>query len=209
MGKSDFPVITISRAYGAYGRTIALALAKRLDLMMYDRDFVKETARQSGYSEEDIIREGEQISRVSKFMNDLLNNVTIHTSSYDGIYKAQREVILDIAKKGPCILVGRCAEHILMEEHIDCFRIFLYADEEHRRRHAAELEGNEGKDMKKLLAKHDTLRETYYRYYTGHDMGYYKNYDLSLDTGSIGVDTCIDIICAALEGYCRERKTKQ
>lgn len=200
----DLPVITISRAYAAYGRTIASALSERLGLMVYDKDFVKETARQSGYSEEDIAREGEQMSRISKFMNSLLNNVTIYTSSYDGIYRAQREVVLSLAKK-PCIIVGRCAEHILMEEQIPCFRIFLHADKRTRLNRAAQLEENKGLDPKKVLAKRDELRETYYRHYTGNEMGDYRQYDLSLDTGSIGVDTCVDLICEAVMGWCNQR----
>ena len=73
-GKLKYPVITISREYAAYGRTIAAGLSDRLGIPFYDKDFVKETAKQSGYSEEDIVREGEDMSPASKFMNSLLNN---------------------------------------------------------------------------------------------------------------------------------------
>ena len=111
-GKLKYPVITISREYAAYGRTIAAGLSSRLGIPFYGKDFVKETAKQSGYSEEVIVREGEDMSPASKFMNSLLNNANAYSSSYDGIYKAQKEVILNLAQK-PCIIVGRCADHIL------------------------------------------------------------------------------------------------
>lgn len=207
MNSDKMPVITISREYAAYGRTIAQEVSKRLGLTVYDRDFVKETARQSGYSEEDIAREGEQMSRISKFMNSLLNNVTIYTSSFDGIYRAQREVVLSLAKK-PCIIIGRCAEHILMEENVDCFRVFLHANESTRLNRAAQLEENKALDVKKVLVKRDILRRTYYKHYTGQEMGYYKNYDLSLDTGSIGVEKSVELICSAVESYMAEKEKK-
>ena len=78
-GKLKYPVITISREYAAYGRTIAAGLSDRLGIPFYDKDFVKETAKQSGYSEEDIVREGEDMSPASKFMNSLLNNANAYS----------------------------------------------------------------------------------------------------------------------------------
>lgn len=197
-GKLKYPVITISREYAAYGRTIAAGLSDRLGIPFYDKDFVKETAKQSGYSEEDIVREGEDMSPASKFMNSLLNNANAYASSYDGIYKAQKEVVLNLAQK-PCIIVGRCADHILTQKGIPAFKIFLYADEEHRLERAAELEGRPNSpELKKILVKKDQKRETYYKQYTGHPMGLYKNYTICLDTGTLGVESCIDILCTLL-----------
>ena len=79
---SAYPLITISRQYAAYGRTVAKGLSERLGIPYYDRDFVKKTAESSGYAEEDIIREGEDISKGSRFWNSFLNNATVYSSSY-------------------------------------------------------------------------------------------------------------------------------
>ena len=199
MGKElVYPVITISREYAACGRTIAAGLSERLGIPYYDKDFVKETAKKSGYSEEDISREGEAMSRASRILNRILNNAAVYTSSFDGIFKAQAEVVLELAEK-PCIIVGRCADYILTNAEVPCFRIFLYADEEHRRARAAQLAENEGQDIAKAVAKHDANRENYYKQYTGRDMGDVKNFDICLDTGKIGVERCIDILCEILE----------
>ncbi len=195
--KKKYPVITISREYAAYGRTIAKGLSERLGIPFYDRDFVKETAKQSGYSEEDIKREGESMSRGSKFMNTLLNNASSYKSSYDAIFQAQKEVILNLAKE-PCIIVGRCADHVLREAGANTFDVFLFADMEHRIEHAKELEENKGADVKKVIAKIDSARSTYYKQYTGKEMGYYKNYNICLDTGKVGVEKCIDLLCEIL-----------
>lgn len=196
----NFPVITISRKYAAYGRTIAAQLSERLGIPYYDRDFVKETAKQSGYSEADVAREGEDMSRASKFMNSLLNNSMAYPSSYDGIYQAQKKVVLQLAQS-PCILVGRCADHILTQSGVPALKLFLFADMEHRLQRAAELDEGKGKseaEMKKLLTKHDSLRETYYKQYTGMDMGSYANYTVCLDVGVLGVQSCVDIICTLM-----------
>ncbi len=189
-----YPVITISREYAAGGRTVAAALSQRLGIPYYDKDFVKETAARSGYSVEDINREGEDMSVSSKLMNSFLNNALSYQSSFDGINHAQREVILQLSKS-PCIIVGRCADHVLTEAGVPAFKVFLFADAEHKLKRAAELEHNDNvAELKKIMEKKDANRETYYRQYTGKDIGSYKNYNICLDTGMIGMDKCIDII---------------
>ena len=120
-------VITISREYAAYGRTIAKGLSERLGIPFYDKDFVKETAKISGYSEEEVNEEGETISPAGSIMNSILNNAAPYTSSHDSIFNAEKELILKLSEK-PCIIVGRCADQVLRQAGIDCFSIFLYAD---------------------------------------------------------------------------------
>lgn len=196
--EKTYPVITISREYASYGRTIAKGISERLGIPYYDRDFVRETAKQSGYSEEDVTREGETMSLGSKFMNSILNNASSYKSSYDAIFKAQKEVVLKLGEK-PCIIIGRCADHILQDAGVDAFKIFLYADLEFRKKRAAELDGNAAADVEKIVEKTDERRAVYYKQYTGKEMGDYKNYNICLDVGRIGVKKCIDIVCEILE----------
>ena len=198
MENLKYPVIAISREYAAYGRTVAKRLAEILDIPFYDRDFVKETARQSGYSEEDIEREGEAMSKATRFMNSLMNNAMVYSSSYDGIFHAQKEVILNLSKE-PCIIVGRCGGHVLREAGIPSFNVFLYADQEVRNQRAAELEENKGLDPKKARERHDILRETYYKQYTHQELGDYHNYDICLNTGEIGPERCAEIIAGIVK----------
>ena len=195
MEKLKYPVITISREYAAYGRTVARRLAQLLDIPFYDKDFVKETAKHSGYSEEEIEREGESMSPASRFMNSLMNNSMEYSSSYDSIFHAQKEVLLQLTKK-PCIIVGRCGSYVLRQAGIPSFNVFLYADKEVRIKRAGELEENKGINPKKAVEKHDTMRETYYRQYTHHALGDYHNYDICLNTGEVGPERCADIIAS-------------
>ena len=193
MENLKYPVICISREYAAYGRTVARRLAELLDVPFYDRDFVTETAKRSGYSEEDIRREGEAMSRATRFLNSVMNNAMVYSSSYDSIFHAQKEVILELSKK-PCIIVGRCAGYVLRDAGIPSFNVFLYADKDVRTKRAGELEENIGLDPKKARERHDILRETYYKQYTHQDLGDYHNYDICLNTGEVGPERCADII---------------
>ena len=188
-----FPVITIGRQYGAYGRTVAAALSKKLEIPYYDKDFVRETVKKSGYSLEEVERSGEDLSPASKLMNSILNNAVVYNSSHDQIFKAEKEVVLELAKS-PCIIVGRCADAILREAKMPALHVFLYADKEVRIKRASELAENEGLDPKKVVAKRDTMRETYYKQYSKTTMGDYKNYHICLDTGLIGPDKCVEIL---------------
>ncbi|MBR2528229.1 MAG: cytidylate kinase-like family protein [Blautia sp.] len=200
-GSKELPIITISREYGAGGRTIAKGLSEGLGLEFYDIDFVKLTAKASGYSEEDIIREGEDLSSRAKFIDRFLST-TSSISSYDAIYQAQREVVLGLAKK-PCIIVGRCSNIILREEGIPSFDIFLFADKAHRLKRARELAENGKEDLEKYLEHRDHNRRNYYKTYTKHEMGDYKDYNICIDTGSIGMDATVDLLLNILKArYC-------
>ncbi len=186
-------VITISRQYGAYGRSVAKALSEKLGIEYYDVDFIRMTAIKSGYSEADVTREGESLSRGSKFINQFLST-SAYNSSYDEIFHAQREVILELAKK-PCIMVGRCSNIILREAGVETFDVFLHADQAFRRVHAMELKEYGKMDPDKYIERCDHWRKTYYRAYTGHEMGDYKDYDLCIDVGRIGFDNTVDLVC--------------
>ena len=120
-----YPVITISREYGALGRTLAAELSERLGIPYYDKDFVKKAADESGYAEEEVKTEGEELKPSSRMLNSILNSAVSYSSSHDAIFKAQKKVVLELAKD-PCIIVGRCADHILREAGADVFCIYLY-----------------------------------------------------------------------------------
>ena len=195
---STLPVITISREYGAGGRSVARRLAERLGVEYYDSDFVKLTSKVSGYSEEDVLREGENMSGYGRFINNFLNNTAAYISSYDAIYQAQKEVLLELAKK-PCIIIGRCSNLILREEGIRTFDVFLYADRETRLKRTIEI-GDCGKmDPGKYMDRRDNLRRTYYKAYTGHEMGDYHDYHICLDTGKAGIEKSVDILAEIVQ----------
>lgn len=196
MGK--IPVITISREYGAGGRSVAKKLANKLNIPWYDHDLAKIIAQYSGYSEAEVLAEGEELSNSAKFLDYILNNANSYTSSHDAIFKAQKEQILKLAEQ-PCIIVGRCANKILEEAGIESFDIFLYAQEEVRLKRAEELINLRGDKLVKYLHQRDTFRDNYYKAYTKGGIGSAQDYDICLDTGTINYDKCVEVIASILE----------
>lgn len=193
MAKRIYPVITISREFGAGGHSVAKVLSERLSIPYYDKDFARQAAAKSGYSEEDIEREGENLSRSARFLDSFLGNSANYSSSHDAIFQAQKELILQLSQQD-CILIGRCSNLILREAGIPSLDIFLHADVELRVKHIEKLGLNGKEDPRKYLTKIDDMRETYFKTYTKHELGTYRDYDLCLDTGTLGYDACVDII---------------
>lgn len=194
MSERKYPVITISREFGAGGHSIARVVSERLGIPYYNRDFAKQAAARSGYSQEDIDREGENLSRSARLLDNILNNSAGYFSSHDAIYQAQKELILQFAAEQDCIIIGRCSNLILRNAGIPSLDIFLHADVNLRTEHIQKLGLNGKEDPRKYLTKMDNLRETYFKTYTKHELGTYHDYDLCLDTGTLGYDNCIEII---------------
>ena len=128
---AKLPVITISREYYAGGRSVAKALSEKLGIPWYDQDFVKLASKISGYSEEEIQAEGEEIGKLENIIDNMLSSVNLYTSSHDEINKAEKDAILELAKS-PCIIVGRGANATLRDAKIPSFDVLLYADKETR-----------------------------------------------------------------------------
>ena len=193
------PIITISREFGAGGRTIAKGLSKELGIPWYDRDFVRLTAKMSGYSEEEIENEGETISDSARFLDSILNNMAAYTSSHDAIYEAQKDAILELAKTS-CIIVGRCSNVILREAGIPSFDIFLHADPAIRVERARELVSDKVTNIEKYVEKIDEQREKHYKVYTGGRLNKAQDYTICLDTGVIDYETCINVLIRLIRG---------
>ncbi len=198
VAEKKYPVITISRQYGALGSTLAKALSERLGIPYYDRDFVKKTVEKSGYEQEEVEHESEDMSTSTAMLNSFLNSAVSFSSSYDKIFAAQKQVVLELAES-PCIIVGRCADQVLKKAGIDAMSIYLFASVKERTKRAAELAENGDMNLEKYIEKRDKLRKTYYKTYTGHEMGNADNYTVCFDIGKISIPTCVDIIVKILE----------
>ncbi len=203
MDNKNLPIITISREFAAGGRTIAKGLSEKLSIPWYDRDFVKLTSKNSGYSEEDIMKEGEELGIGAKILDKLLNNATSYVSSHDAIYNAQKEAIMELSES-PCIIVGRCSNVILREAGVFTFDIFLYADKDIRIKRAGDLIKDKKVDPLKYLEHKDALRETYYNNYTGRDMGFYHDYNICLDTGRVDYREAVEFLADIIRKNNRE-----
>ena len=105
----------------------------------------------------------------------------------------QRKIILDLAKEGPCVIVGRCADYILDKEY-NCLKVFIHASIEKRIEHILANYGERKESPEKRLRDKDKKRRAYYKYYTETEWGIAKNYHISLNAGVLGIERCVDII---------------
>ena len=186
--------ITINREYGAGGHTIGRAVAETLGVPLYDREIITATAEEMHLEVSQIEKSEEEISRTENIMR-LITPISYEFKDY--LYEAQKKVILDLAAKGPCVIIGRCGDAILQEAGIDALHVFLYADKAHRAawvgRH---LHTDDKSEIKKYMRKQEKARKAYYDVYTDRHFGDIHNYDLMLDSGRLGYDTCEKLILA-------------
>ena len=168
-------VITISRQFGSGGRSIGKAVAEKLGIPYYDKELVDKVAKESGFSHEFIEEIGEYASVTSSFLFNIA--VSSHPmglvdtmSVSDKLYVCQTNVIRDLASKGPCVIVGRCADFILKDQP-DCLHIFIHSDMTHRAARVRERYGETSKPMEKRLQEKDSKRKVYYKHYTNRNWG--------------------------------------
>ena len=191
-------IITISRQFGSGGRTIGKRVAEELGFDYYDSEIIDHVAGETGFSRDYVAANSEYAPGKSVFSYSfeaasapgVMNGMT--TADY--LYSVQRKVILDIANKNkPCVIVGRCADHIL-REFDGVLNVFVYADIEWRAKRVVEVYGESDVKPLKRVADKDKKRAANYKHFTDCEWGRADNYDLCLNSGFIGIDKCVDII---------------
>lgn len=190
-------IITISREFGSGGRSIGKAIANELQIPYYDKELIKQVAEKTGFDPKYIEEKGEYapgktfLSYLPAFAgrSDAMGGMNVS----DFLWVMQQQVILELAEKGPCVIVGRCADYIL-KDRSDCLHVFIHADEEFRAERIVRLYGQTEKSPKERLKDKDTRRSVNYKHFTGREWGKCQNYHLSLDSSVLGIDKCVEMI---------------
>ena len=195
-------IVTISREFASGGTRIGEKLAAQLGVPFYDKMIIQMAADKSGLSPEFIEQSEEKAS--NSFLFNLAT--TAHSSSSfvlqydtpvnDKAFFAQASVIKDLASRDSCVIVGRCADHVLRESP-NLARIYIYGTLKDRIKNAVE-NGVPANGVEEKIRKIDKSRANYYKYYTGETWGAMKNYDLAINTSFTGVDGGVSIIKAML-----------
>ena len=190
-------IITISRQFGSGGRTIGREVANRLGIPFYDKKLVDQIALESGFAPSFIEENGEHSPSRSRlayaFSNQGVPGVMNGMSTADFLWTVQCNVIMQLAAKGPCVIVGRNADYILKDRK-DCLDVFIHADKELRADRIVRLYGESEKSPEARLNEKDKRSSINYQHYTGRVWGQISNYDLCLDSGKLGIDACVDVI---------------
>lgn len=184
-------VITVSREFGSGGRTIGRKLAEKLGIPCYDAQLLKDIAEKSGFNENYIKDAGEYAP--GGFISNVLSNRMFGPSNGDLLWDIQYGIITELAQKGPCVIVGRCADYIL-DDKADCLKVFIHADIDFRARRIVEVYGESDVSPLERLKEKDKRRAAYHLFYTDKKWGDARNYDICLNSGVLGIDNCVDII---------------
>lgn len=186
-------IITISREFGSGGRFLGEEVAKKLGIKYYDKDIIAQIAEQSGFSPEYITERAELSPKKGLFAYAFSGRDVTGKSIEDMVYEAQRKVILEIAEKESCVIIGRNADFILKDKD-NVLNIFIHGDMPEKVARICKLYNVTEEEAEKMMADIDKRRMTNYRFYTDQKWGMAKNYTLSLNSSELGYDLCEKII---------------
>ncbi|MBR2343288.1 MAG: cytidylate kinase-like family protein [Clostridia bacterium] len=204
-------IITIARQYGSGGREIGEAVARLLDIPLYDKELIKDAASMGNLNEE-IIKNADEVATNSLLYTLAMGSNMLGTTMHfgykmplnDKLFILQSEVIKEYAKNGSCVIIGRCADYVLREEE-NLFRIFIYGDLEHRQARVAERHPEvKSSQVIDVINKTDKRRASYYNFYTGNKWGKYDNYDIALNSSTLGIEGTAQIIAACAKKLIEE-----
>ena len=191
-------IVTISREFGSGGRTIGKSLARVLNIPCYDRTLLEEIAAQSGFDAAYIQEAGEYAP--GGFLAAAFSHRDAGPNNADYLWKIQYQIISQLAEKGPCVIVGRCADYILRDKAA-LLRVFIHADLAFRAARIVQEYGERPESPEQRLRDKDKRRAAYHRFYTDMKWGHAQNYDITLNSGTLGIETCVEILRSLYLNY--------
>ena len=191
-------IITISREFGSGGRFIGEEVAKKLGISYYDKNIINQIAEESGLSPEYIQESAELSPKKGMFGYALAGRDITGKSIEDIVYQAQRKVILEIADKKPCVIIGRNADFILKDRN-DVLNVFIHGDVPEKTKRITKLYKVSEQEAKRMMADIDKRRMTNYNFYTDQKWGKASNYTLCLNSSQLGYAQCEKIIMECAE----------
>ena len=186
-------IITISREFGSGGRFIGEEVAKKLGIAYYDKNIISQIAEKSGLSPDYIQESAELSPKKGLFAYALAGRDITGRSVEDMVYETQRKVILELARKEPCVIIGRNADYILKDRD-DALNVFIHGDMLEKIQRISQLYRVTEQEAVKMMADTDKRRMTNYNFYTDQKWGKASNYTLSLNISQLGYDRCEALI---------------
>lgn len=199
-------IITIARQYGSGGREIGEKVAKILGIPLFDKQLITDAASK-GNLNEDVIKKADESAANSLLYTLAMGSNVIGTTMHfgykmpinDKLFILQSKVIKEYAEKGSCVIIGRCSDYVLRERD-DVLRIFIYGDLEHRQQRIRERHPEiKTSQIIDIINKTDRRRSSYYNFYTGNKWGKYDNYDIAINSSTLGIDETARMIARCAE----------
>ena len=199
-------IITIARQYGSGGREIGELIAKKLNIPLYDKQIITEAAAKGDLNVE-VIKKSEETAANSLLytlaMGSNIAGTTMHFGYKmplnDKLFIIQSDLIKSYAANGSCVIIGRCSDYVLRDE-ANILRVFIYGDLDHRKERIAERHPElKSSQVIDVINKTDKRRASYYNFYTGNKWGKYDNYDIAVNSSTLGIAGTAEMICAFAE----------
>lgn len=196
-----YDIIAIEREYASGGREIGQKLAEKLHIPYYGREILHMAAERIGAQPEYVEHMDETAPNSLLFslyaMSTAVPFDSTKVSPENALQQAESQIIKELAAKGPCVIIGRCAGAIL-KDRPNVLRVFIHADMESRRKRATEVYGQKKDPVDPILRKYDKRRSNYYAFYSAQKWDSRQEYQMMLDSGQLGIDRCVDILVAAV-----------
>ena len=193
-----YRIITVNREFESAGSEIAQAVAARLNIPYYDRFLIIAASGETGVDQARVAAIDERLE--SRFEYSQAEAAYYYTRAEDPLPTGARlaaiqfQLIEALAEQEPCVLVGRCANHVLRARD-DVLDVFVHAGRDYRVRRTMESLKLPERKAVRLVKQTDKARKAYYRNYTGCDWNDPDLYDMVLNSDRLGLDTCVDVIC--------------
>lgn len=192
-------VITISREFGSGGREIGFRLAEKLKIPFYDKEIISMAAEDSNIAEDVFHAHDEVIGQQERVDHEYVSvnpfSVLYEVPVQDQLFMAQSQIIRRLEQSGPCVIIGRCSDFIVE----DGFRVFICGSMKKRVERMRQLKQENSRKMEARIREIDQRRRDYYQYFTGNEWGNPRNYHISLNSGELGIERCVEMILACLE----------
>ncbi len=186
-------VVTIERQYCSGGSDIGKLVAQRLGVKCYDHELVEMAAQRIGMSAEEVAKFEEMNLSPMKTPISLRSGLNRKLAVNEKIFASEAELITEIAKKEPCVIVGRCANYIL-KNVVPTLGVFIYTEHENRVNKAMEAHDIPYDEVENMLKRYDRKRSDFYNTNTTKNWYAMETYDLCLNSGRLGYEGCADII---------------
>ena len=196
-------IITIGRECGSGGHTIGKRVAERLGIAFYDKELVELVAAKTRLSPDFIAAHGEyfrsgSLGHIIGYGGRFASPMQTQSSLQDQMHFVQTSLIRELAEEERCVIVGRCADHILRERR-DCLHVFIHSDMPYKVERSIREHGLEASEAEAVLAKRDKARAQHYNFYTSQVWGMAQNYHMTLHSGFLGEDSCVELLCQAFQ----------
>lgn len=198
-----YKIITMEREFASGGNEIGKRVAKKLGIALHDRSLLIEVAKRleipAIYVEQlEETAPGSSIFNLSQTAFGGSQKGRTNLSLAERIFLEEKKIIEEIVEKEDCVIVGRCASYILRDRP-DCLKVFVHADKQYRLNRAIETEKLSKDEADYFLRKADKRRSDFYTTHTGWKWGDIEHFDLCLDSGSLGLDCCVEVLAGMMK----------